>query len=154
MKCVEFKFLRIFFIIDDVFSLRHWTYIFWRRFSKIQHLTFKRPRILYLSALLFPFFEIRHPKDQGVTSYFRGLDCWRSRTRPLRNFRILLLDSMTKITPWSYTWNFWTSKSHWRSLQCSEETDEEKDVKRSARIPKKKVKKIMDSEKGIKMISN
>ena len=35
-----------------VFSLRHchWTHIFWRRFTKIQHLTFKRPRTVFFVA--------------------------------------------------------------------------------------------------------
>ena len=84
-------------------------------FPKFQHLTSKRPRILYLFAVI-SIFEIRHPKDQGVTSYFRGLDCWRSRTRPLRNFRILLLDSMTKNLVVSE--NFFYRTVFFRELDC------------------------------------
>ena len=50
------------FLFHNIWVIEH--IFFDVDFPKIQHLTFKRPRILYLSALLFPFFEIRHPKDQ------------------------------------------------------------------------------------------
>ena len=44
-------------ILSCILEKLVWTHIFWRRFPKIQHLTSKRPRILYLSALLFPFWN-------------------------------------------------------------------------------------------------